>query len=180
MSRNHRPPQKRQQPLRRGRRKAPWESSGPNWLLIGGIVAVLILFAGGSLLLRNRQLAQITPTPTVTLTPSLTPVPTNTPTLTPTSTPSPTDVPTNTPTATSVPTETPTITPTPIACTLQSETWVRGAPDEGAVGLAQIDIIGEFIGVIGEAEGADGMRWYQITGYDGPAFIQVEAVFCTE
>lgn len=56
---------------------------------------------------------EITPTPTIPVTPSLTPTPTMTPTLTPTATPTQTPTPTMTPTPTLTMTPTPTATPTP-------------------------------------------------------------------
>ena len=63
----------------------------------------------------GRLLCSPTPTPTLTVTPTLTPIPTATSTPIPTSTPTltPTPIPTSTPTYTLTPTFTPTSTPTP-------------------------------------------------------------------
>ena len=180
MTRRTRKPPQPGRPSQRARRKAPWESRRPNWILVGSVILGLIITAvGGLLLMRNRQMAQITPTPTTTPTPTVAPTATITPTNTPTFTPMPTDTPTLTPTYTPTPTASPTVTPTPIACTLQAETWVRGEPNEGTVGLAQLDEIGQIIGVIGVVNGDDNIQWYQITGFDVPAFIQANAVSCT-
>ena len=64
----------------------------------------------------------LTPTPTISITPSATPTPTLTPTVTPTLTPTPTitptETPTQTPTLTTTPTPSPTLFPYPISVSI--------------------------------------------------------------
>ncbi len=184
MSRNRRPPQRKQQPPSRARRKAPWESSGPNWFLVGGIIIVLIIVAGGGFMFtRNRTLAQITPTPASTLTPTMTATATATmtPTTEPTLTPVPTETPTSMPTLMPVPTETP--TPLSIACSVTVGSWVRDKPVQG-VGLGIVSAGSDiaWLETIPHDEG----DWYRIryvdesSGQEQEAFIDAQFVDCPD
>ena len=175
-SRGRRPPAA---PSRR-RRQPPWQSTGPNWVLVGAIALFVLVLLGGGGLFAARALSPdptATATPTATVSPTITSTPTITPTFTPTVTPSITPLPTYTPTSTSTPTPTPTATPVPTTCRVNVLSWVRDRPSEGAVGLAQLEA-GNSIGVIGQVMNDEGEPWYQIIGFDNTAFIPGSAVSC--
>ena len=61
----------------RSQRRPPWESRGPNWVVIGlGILLLVVIIGGGGfLLVRSRAAARATPTPTITPTPTNTATP---------------------------------------------------------------------------------------------------------
>lgn len=184
----------RRQPPRRGRnplgsaprvpgrggsnRKKPWEKSGPNWLLIGGVVLIILfLLLGGVWFLADRATTAVetpTPTPTVTITPTLTTTPTRTPLPSATFTPTPTLTPTPTPTITPTPTLTPTDTPIPIVCTTVRQTWVR---NELGVGL---ELLSQNISVqvIGTVIDRDGDVWYPVVGYGEPSYVLAQDLDC--
>jgi hypothetical protein len=168
----------------RPRRQPPWVAKGPNWLLIGsGLVVVLFVLGGIGLFARGR-VTPVTPIPTTN------PLPTETPTLTatPTITPSPTLTPTSTftPTPTATPTVTPTPTNTPIPCQLLSRVEVRTAIGNDADGnpngalVRVLEAIGESVAVVGEVTDQASVRWYQILlpDYSGQAFVPALAVSC--
>lgn len=168
-------------PNRRARRRPPGQKSNPPWLLIGGLAIVGILAVVVIVYLVQRSPAEgDEPMITVTASPSPTGTftPTPTATLLPTATGTPTPLPTFTATPVPSPTPSPTETPVPISCTVQRPTWVRGGPDDNAVGIAQPDA-GDLVDVYANIVSGGGAQWYQVAiGYGPAAYIKVADVVC--
>lgn len=168
-------------PNRRARRRPPGQKSEPPWLLIGGLLIVGIV-AVVSIIVLFQRTRPVNAEPTITVAPSPSPTVTATATATitplPTVTNTPTPVPTFTSTPLPSPTPLPTETPIPVGCTVQQRTWIRGAPDDNAVGIAQPDA-GTLVDVYANVVLGDGAQWYQVAiGYGPEAYIKVADLLC--